>query len=72
MSHLLIPGPATADSAVMWAAAIDEPDSPADLDAGATRGARQVLATWDYELPGAAKDVGMSTETTSAAPPSPV
>jgi hypothetical protein len=59
MSHLLIPGPATADTAVMWAAAIDEPDSPADLDVGAASGPREVLGTWDYQLQGGKRRVNI-------------
>ena len=43
MSHLLIPGPATATSATMWAAAIDEADDPAKLEIVAASGERQVL-----------------------------
>ena len=43
MSHLLIPGPATATSATMWAAAIDEPDDPAKLEIVVATGERQVL-----------------------------
>jgi hypothetical protein len=59
MSHLLIPGPATATTATMWAAAIDEPDSPADLDVGGASGPREVLGTWDYELEGGKRRVNI-------------
>ena len=57
MSHLLIPGPATADSAVMWAAVIDEPDDPKKLEIVVATGERQVLGKWDYDLDGGKRRV---------------
>jgi hypothetical protein len=59
MSHLLIPGPATADSAVMWAAAIDEPDDPASLEVVAATGERQTLGGWDHQLEGGKRRVNI-------------
>ena len=57
MSHLLIPGPATATTATMWAAAIDEPDDPAKLEIVVATGERQVLGRWDYDLEGGKRRV---------------
>ena len=57
MSHLLIPGPATATSATMWAAAIDEADEPAQLELVAASGERQRLTSWDHELQGGKRRV---------------
>ena len=57
MSHLLIPGTATATSATMWAAAIDEPDDPATLEIVVATGERQVLGSWDYDLEGGKRRV---------------
>ena len=57
MSHLLIPGLATATSATMWAAAIDEPDDPAKLEIVVATGERQVLGSWDYDLEGGKRRV---------------
>ena len=57
MSHLLIPGPATATTATMWAAAIDEPDDPAKLEIVVATGERQVLGIWDYDLDGGKRRV---------------
>jgi hypothetical protein len=50
MSHLLIPGPATADSAVMWAAAIDEPDDPKKLELVTSTGVRHPFPDWQPEV----------------------
>src|SRR4029079_8650486 len=57
MSYLLIPGPATDNTATMWAAAIDEADDPATLEVLAATGERQVLGSWDYELQGGKRRV---------------
>ena len=57
MSHLLIPGPATATTATMWAAAIDEPDDPKNLEIVVATGERQVLGSWDYDLEGGKRRV---------------
>ena len=57
MSHLLIPGPATASTATMWAAAIDEVDDPATLEVVTTNGARRVIGSWDHELQGGKRRV---------------
>ena len=58
MSHLLIPGPAQATSATVWAAAIDEPDDPATLEIVTGR-RRQMLATWDHQLRGGDRRVNI-------------
>ena len=57
MSHLLIPGPATATSATMWAAAIDERDDAASLEVVAASGERRPLLSWDHELQGGKRRV---------------
>ena len=57
MSHLLIPGPATATTATLWAAAIDEPDDPKKLEIVVASGERQVLGKWDYDLEGGKRRV---------------
>ena len=57
MSYLLIPGPATATTATMWAAAIDEPDDPEKLEIVVATGERQVLGKWDYDLEGGKRRV---------------
>ena len=57
MSHLLIPGPATVSTAVLWAAAIDESDDPGRLEVVASSGQRQRLTAWQYELEGGKRRV---------------
>ena len=57
MSHLLIPGPATATSATMWAAAIDERDEAAALEVVTASGMRIGLGSWDGQVEGGKRRV---------------
>lgn len=69
MSHLLIPGPAKADSAVLWAAAIDESDEPSRLEVVASSGERQPLTGWEHELQGGKRRVQIQRVTFSGLGP---
>ena len=57
MSHLLIPGPATATSATLWAAAVDERDEAAALEVVTASGRRVGLGSWDGHVEGGKRRV---------------
>ena len=57
MSHLLIPGPATATSATVWAAAIDERDEAPSLEVVMASGRRIGLGKWDDHVEGGKRRV---------------
>jgi hypothetical protein len=68
MSHLLIPGAATATNATMWAAAIDEPDDPKALEVVTASGRRLTLDQWDDQLQGGKRRVNVRRVTFDGLP----
>ena len=58
MPHLLIPGPAQATSATLWAAAVDESDDPAMLQVVAGS-RRRTLGQWDHQVQGGNRRVSI-------------